>query len=107
MAYDENTCTSAMLKQLAPIAVIPPSPKKSAWMTSVIDNVRTAGQGESTIAAIPAPTACPVVPPGSGMLIIWITKQNADSNAIKGIVLPESNRFSFLAAAIQIGSIAA
>ena len=63
-----------MLKQLAPMAVIPPSPKKMAWMASAMEMARIDPQGPSTTVAIPIPAACPVVPPGSGRLNIITTK---------------------------------
>ena len=37
--------TTAMFKQLAPMAVMPPSPKASAWMTSAVDTARIAADG--------------------------------------------------------------
>ena len=42
---------TAILKQLAPIAVIPPSPKKIAWMMSAIETASMAAHGPSTTAA--------------------------------------------------------
>ena len=45
-----------MLKQLAPIAVMPPSPKNSAWMISATEVEMTAAQGPSTIAVSVPPT---------------------------------------------------
>ncbi len=74
----------AMLKQLAPMAVIPPSPKKSAWMTSAMETASMDAHGPSTTAASPMPTACPVVPPGSGRLNIMMTKENAAKSESSG-----------------------
>ena len=58
---------NAMLKQLAPIAVIPPSPKKRAWMTMVIVIAIIADHGPRSTAMSVPPTGCPVEPPGNGM----------------------------------------
>jgi hypothetical protein len=44
----------------------------------------TAISGPRTMAARAAPTACPVVPPGRGILNIMITKEKAAIKAIKG-----------------------
>ncbi len=74
----------AMLKQLAPIAVIPPSPKNSAWIMSAMETASMEAQGPSTTAASPMPTAWPVVPPGSGRLNIMMTKQNAAKSESSG-----------------------
>src|SRR5215831_18422306 len=76
----------AMLKQFAPIAVIPPSPKKTAWMTSAIEMAAIEAHGPSTMLATPMPTAWPVVPPGSGRLNIMITKENAENTEISGTI---------------------
>jgi hypothetical protein len=72
------------LKQLAPNAVIPPSPKRKACIASATDIAMIDAHGPSAIAAIPTPTGCPVVPPGSGRLNIMITKQKADDTEISG-----------------------
>ena len=66
-----------MLKQFAPIAVMPPSPKSRAWMPRANDNATMDAHGPSSTAATPTPTACPVVPPGSGMLNIITTNEKA------------------------------
>ena len=66
-----------MLKQLAPSAVMPPSPKKNAWMTSAIETASIDAAGPSTTVASATPIACPVVPPGSGMLNIITTNEKA------------------------------
>ena len=73
-----------MLKQLAPSAVMPPSPKKNAWMASAVETARIDADGPSTIAASAAPTAWPVVPPGSGMLNIITTNENAATSDSRG-----------------------
>ena len=46
-----------MLKQLAPIAVMPPSPKTIAWIIKTTDTAKTAAQGPRRI-AIKAPPDC-------------------------------------------------
>ncbi len=46
-----------MLKQLAAMAVMPPSPKSPAWITSAMDTAITAAQGPRMIAISVAPTA--------------------------------------------------
>src|SRR5262245_1207563 len=75
---------TAILKQLAPIAVIPPSPKKMAWIVKAIEIASMEAQGPSTTAANPTPTACPVVPTGSGKLNIMMTKENAATSETRG-----------------------
>ncbi len=79
-----------MLKQLAPIAVMPPSPKNSAWSTSATDVVITAAHGPSTIAVSVPPTPWAVVPPGTGTLNIMIAKVKAEKIASSGTVRPLS-----------------
>ena len=76
--------TTAMLKQFAPIAVMPPSPKKNAWMTSAIEMARIDAHGPSTTAASPRRPRGPVVPPGSGMLNIITTNENAAKSESSG-----------------------
>ena len=76
-----------MLKQFAPSVVIPPSPKNKAWISSAIESESIDAHGPSTTVAAPTPTACPVVPPGSGMLNIMMTKQNALATASNGTSL--------------------
>ena len=46
-----------MLKQLAAIAVMPPSPNSPAWITSAMEIAITAAQGPRMIAIRVAPTA--------------------------------------------------
>ncbi len=75
-----------MLKQLAPIAVIPPSPNSRACMTSAIEIARMEAHGPSTIAAMPMPTACPVVPPGRGRLNIMMMNENAANTESRGTI---------------------
>ena len=69
----------AMLKQLAPNVVIPPSPKKIAWIEQRDRDRDDRGPGPSTIATMPMPTAWPVVPPGRGRLNIMMTKEKAEN----------------------------
>jgi hypothetical protein len=59
-----------MLNALAPNASTPPSPKKTAWISSAIETAIVAAHGPSTIAISTAPTACAVVPSGIGTLSI-------------------------------------
>src|SRR5579871_327343 len=73
-----------MLKQFAPSAVTPPSPKNTAWIARATEIARMEAQGPSTIAATPIPTACPVVPPGNGKLNIITTKEKAANNEMSG-----------------------
>ena len=73
-----------MLKQFAPKVVIPPSPKNTAWISSAMDNESMEAHGPSARVAAPTPSACPVVPPGSGTLNIMMTKQNALETATRG-----------------------
>ena len=80
-----------MLKQLAPIAVMPPSPKNSAWMISATEVVITAAHGPSTIAVSVPPTPCAVVPPGTGTLNIMIANVNAEKIESSGTVRPPSH----------------
>ena len=92
-----------MLKQFAPNVVIPPSPKNTAWISSAIDTESMDAQGPSTTVAAPTPTACPVVPPGSGTLNIMMTKQNALTTASSGTRRVLSNRLTRANAIYQIG----
>ncbi len=73
-----------MLKQLAPIASTPPSPKNIAWMINEMLTAITAAQGPSTIAMMVAPTACAVVPSGIGTFSIMIRKLKAAPIARRG-----------------------
>ena len=73
-----------MLKQFAPKVVMPPSPKKRAWMANAIEIAMIDPAGPSTMVAMVTPSACPVVPPGSGRLNIIRTKENAAKTDISG-----------------------
>src|ERR1700690_3644880 len=76
--------TNAMLKQLAPNASTPPSPKKSAWIASAQLTATTAAHGPSRIAISTAPTACADVPSGIGTLNIITKKLYAAPSASSG-----------------------
>ena len=93
-AYATSEPTIAMLKQFAPIAVIPPSPKKTAWIINATEMATMDAHGPSTMLATPMPTACPVVPPGSGRLNIMMTKENAAKTERRGIIRVFSIRFT-------------
>ena len=82
-----------MLKQFAPIAVIPPSPKNTAWIINAIEIPRIEAHGPNTMLAIPTPTACPVVPPGSGRLNIMMMKENAANTESSGTICVLNTRF--------------
>ena len=83
-----------MLKQFAPSVLMPPSPKNSAWMAIAIESARIAPDGPSTMAAMVTPSACPVVPPGSGRLNIITTNENAAKTEMSGITRVNSARFN-------------
>ena len=78
-----------MLKQFAPSARMPPSPKKKAWMTSAIDIAMVAISGPRMMAASAPPTAWAVVPPGIGTLNIMMINEKAAIKAIKGTFLAD------------------
>ena len=88
MKYPVIGSATPILRQLAPIAVMPPSPKKRAWMNSATDVAITAAHGPSTMAMSVPPTAWAVVPPGTGTLNIMIAKLNAEKIASNGTVRP-------------------
>src|SRR5215470_4290876 len=83
--YDTSDPTTARLKQFAPSASTPPSPKKRACINNATEIASIAAHGPSAIAASPIPTACPVVPPGSGRLNIISTNENAATSDSSGI----------------------
>ena len=76
--------TNAMLKQLAPNASTPPSPKNSAWIASAELTATTAAHGPRSTAISTPPTACAVVPSGIGTLNIITRKQYAAPIASSG-----------------------
>ena len=96
-----------MFRQFAKIARTPPSPKKSAWMTSATLTAITAAQGPSTIAISVPPTPWAVVPPGTGMLNIMIVKLSAAKMARSGMVRLLRIALTFWEAMPQAGSVAA
>ena len=73
-------------------------------MISAIDIPRIEAQGPSTMAAIPTPTACPVVPPGSGRLNIMMMNENAANTDNSGTILVFNARFIFLSDVYQNGA---
>ncbi len=66
-----------------------------------------APHGPRTIAAMAMPTACPVVPPGSGRLNIMITKENAAKSDTSGTKRVASRAFTRRSATAQNGTTAA
>ena len=106
MAKPTKGMTTAMLRQLAPMEVIPPSPNARAWMMIAVETERHAAQGPSSTAIRTAPTACAVVPPKTGTLNIIRTKENAAPRAIRGTCRDFSVRRTLDAAAAQTGRIA-
>jgi hypothetical protein len=96
---------NAILKQFAPIAVIPPSPNNSACITNAILTAIVAAHGPNRIAVKTAPTACPVVPPGIGILNIIITKENAAPIASNGTCFVCNVFFNLFDAIAQTGII--
>src|ERR1700758_2640712 len=85
----------AMLKQFAPRVVIPPSPNNRAWIASASEIAKAEAHGPKTMAATVTPSACPVVPPGSGILNIITTNENAANTDIRGMVRVAKARFVF------------
>src|SRR3954453_16772151 len=96
-----------MLKQLAPYADMPPSPKKIACTNNATEMASIDIQGPRTIAEIPIPTACPVVPPGSGKLNIISTNENAEKTARSGTACVASFALTRFIATYQKGVAAA
>ena len=75
-----------MLKQFAPNARIPPSPNSKAWISNAMETEMHPAAGLPVSIAIRVPpTACPVVPPGSGILNIIPRKENAAPIPKRGI----------------------
>jgi hypothetical protein len=106
VTYAAKEPTIAILKQFAPMAVIPPSPKKIAWIDNATEMANMEAQGPSTMLATPIPTAWPVVPPGSGRLNIMMTKENAANTDSRGIIRVFNIFFTRLRATIQKGTAA-
>ena len=99
--------TKAMLKQLAPKARMPPSPKSRAWMKSATLTAMQAAQGPSSAATRVPPTAWPVVPPGRGTLNIMMRKEKAAPMPRSGICARETSACTFRTETAQTGTIAA
>ncbi len=97
----------AMLKQFAPKAVMPPSPKNSAWISRAIEMDKIPTQGPRMMLAIPIPTAWPVVPPGRGRLNIITTKEKAENTDSNGMVRVWSSFLTRRRAVYQNGAAAA
>ena len=75
-------------------------------MKSAIDIARIAGQTPRTMAAIPMPTACAVVPPGTGRLNIITTKEKAEVTASSGTALLWTVAFTLRTDTYQNGAAA-
>lgn len=91
---------TAILKQLAPIAVIPPSPKIRACMIIATDTANIAAHGPKMIAITAEPTACPVVPPGMGKLNIIIINEKAAAIPRYGMFREETSSLTFFTATV-------
>ena len=89
---------TAILKQLAPIAVIPPSPKIRAWIIIATETANMAAQGPKIMAITAEPTAWPVVPPGMGKLNIIIINEKAAAIPRYGTLRAETSSLTFLTA---------
>ena len=88
---------NAILKQFAPNARIPPSPKSNACISNAIVTAIHPADGLPVRIAISVPpTACPVVPPGSGILNIIPRKEKAAPIPSNGIFTFGISAFTFL-----------
>lgn len=96
---------NAILKVLTPNEISPPSPKKSACINSATLKERQAAKGPTNTAIKVAPTACPVVPPGIGILNIISKNENAAKTPMTGIFFVERSFLIFLVAQAQTGII--
>ena len=96
-----------MLKQFAPNASTPPSPKNSAWIARATLTATTAAQGPRRIAMSTAPTACAVVPSGIGTLNIITKKLYAAPSASSGTERLVTTLRTRLPAVVHTGTIAA
>src|SRR6266545_2051278 len=105
--YPANTPATAMLKQFAPMAVMPPSPNNSAWIMRATETAISAAQGPRRIAMRVAPVAWPVVPPRIGILNSMITKLKEAPSARYGACLALRVLFSLQDAADQNGTMSA
>src|SRR5438876_7368267 len=79
--------TIAILNELAPKVLTPPSPKNIAWIKRAMEMEIIEAQGPRTTEAIPTPMACAVVPPGRGMLNIITTNEKAAKTERIGVNL--------------------
>src|SRR5579862_4720029 len=95
-----------MVKQFAPMANTPPSPKNSAWMASAEATPMMAADGPSSTASSAAPTGWTVVPPGAGKLNIMMAKQNAAPMESRGTWRVESVLRRFRPAVSHTGRMA-
>src|SRR3954449_13066503 len=96
-----------MFNALAGDARTPPSPKNTAWMNSATLTAITAAHGPRTTATSTAPTACAVVPSGTGTLNIITRKQYAAPSASSGTVRLFTTFLTRCPAVYQTGTIAA
>ena len=62
-------------------------------MANAKEIAKVEAHGPRMIAATVTPNACPVVPPGSGILNIITTNENAANTEIRGIVRVANARF--------------
>src|SRR5512139_2056024 len=102
--YPTNGMVKAMFRQLAPMAVTPPSAKRRAWMIRAMLMASAAPHGPTAMAIKTPPTAWPVVAAGNGTLNIITTKLNAAEMASKGARFAASVALTFLAATPQSGA---
>ena len=96
-----------MLRQLAPRASTPPSPNSSAWMARATVTATTAAHGPSRTAMRTAPTACAVVPSGTGTLSSITRKLNEAAMASRGTWRWVTTRRTREAPAAHTGTMAA
>ena len=87
-----------MLKQLAPKASTPPSPKITACSSRATDTARQAALGPKSRAISVPPTAWPVVPPTRGTLNIMARKEKAAPAPSRGSFSLGSSRLVFFTA---------
>ena len=99
--------TNAMLKQLAPKANTPPSPKNKACIANAALTATTAAHGPRSTATKTAPTAWAVVPSGIGTLNIMTTNENALPSASMGTWRVPRRDFSRAAETAHAGIVAA
>ena len=73
-------------------------------MTRAMEIARIDAHGPSTMAAMPTPTACPVVPPGKGRLNIMMMNENAANTERSGTIRVFIARFKRRRAVYQNGA---